>query len=70
MFQTDEVGRHIITATNDILVKPALVGRDLPDYSLGPVETFLRDALATGSTIAAASGARAPAVVAIASTRS
>ncbi|HEX7679298.1 MAG TPA: transaldolase, partial [Thermoanaerobaculia bacterium] len=34
VFQADEIGCHIITATNDILKKLDLIGRDLADYSL------------------------------------
>ena len=32
IFQADEIGCHIITVTNDILKKLALVGKDLGDY--------------------------------------
>ena len=53
IFQADEVGCHIITATNDILAKLALVGKDLDDYSLETVEMFRRDAMAAGYTIGA-----------------
>jgi transaldolase len=44
IFQADLVGCHIITATNDILQKLSLVGKDLDDYSLETVEMFHRDA--------------------------
>ncbi len=44
IFQADSVGCHIITATNDLLQKLALVGKDLDDYSLETVEMFHRDA--------------------------
>jgi transaldolase len=44
IFQADMVGCHIITATNDILQRLALVGKDLDDYSLETVEMFHRDA--------------------------
>src|ERR1700675_628813 len=54
IFQADEVGCHIITATNDILAKLTLVGKDLDDYSLETVEMFRRDALAAGYQITAA----------------
>jgi transaldolase len=53
IFQADEIGCHIITATNDILAKMALVGKDLDDYSLETVEMFRRDAMAAGYTIGA-----------------
>jgi transaldolase len=52
VFQADEVGCHIITATNDILAKLALVGKDLDEYSLETVTMFRRDALAAGYEIA------------------
>ncbi|MEO8629753.1 MAG: transaldolase [Betaproteobacteria bacterium] len=52
IFQADEVGCHIITATNDILKKLALVGKNLDRYSLETVEMFYRDAQAAGYDIA------------------
>jgi len=48
IFQADAIGCHIITATNDILKKLALVGKDLSQYSLETVEMFHRDASAAG----------------------
>ena len=48
IFQADSVGCHIITATNDLLQKLALVGKDLDDYSLETVEMFHRDATHAG----------------------
>ena len=53
VFQADAVGCHIITATNDIINKLALVGKDLDKYSLETVEMFYKDAKAAGFTIAA-----------------
>ena len=53
VFQADTVGCHIITATNDILKKLALVDKDLDNYSLETVEMFYKDAKAAGYTIAA-----------------
>jgi transaldolase len=53
VFQADEIGCHIITATNDIIKKLALVGKDLDKYSLETVEMFYKDAKAAGFTIAA-----------------
>jgi transaldolase len=53
IFQADAVGCHIITATNDILKKLALVGKDLDQYSLETVEMFYKDAKAAGYTIKA-----------------
>lgn len=52
IFQADAVGCHIITATNDILKKLSLVGKDLAAYSLETVEMFYKDASAAGFTIA------------------
>jgi transaldolase len=57
VFQADAVGCHIITATNDILKKLALVGKDLGQYSLETVEMFYKDAKAAGYTIAARAAA-------------
>ena len=51
IFQADAVGCHIITATNDILKKLQLVGKDLDAYSLETVEMFYKDAKAAGYTI-------------------
>jgi transaldolase len=48
VFQADAIGCHIITATNDILRKLALVGKDLGDYSLETVQMFRDDALKSG----------------------
>ena len=41
-----------ITATNDILKKLSLVGKDLDRYSLETVEMFYKDAKAAGYAIA------------------
>jgi transaldolase len=49
--QADEIGCHIITATNDILSKLHLLGKDHSEYSLETVEMFHRDATAAGYTI-------------------
>ena len=51
IFQADAVGCHIITATNDILKKLSLVGKDLDAYSLETVEMFHRDASAAQYSI-------------------
>jgi transaldolase len=48
VFQADEIGCDIITATHDILAKLALVGKDLDDYSLDTVRMFFEDARAAG----------------------
>ena len=52
IFQADSVGCHIITATNDILKKLSLVGKDLDQYSLETVQMFYKDAQAAGYKIA------------------
>ena len=51
IFQADSVGCHIITATNDILKKLSLVGKDLEHYSLETVQMFYEDAQAAGYKI-------------------
>jgi transaldolase len=51
VFQADSLGCHIITATNDLLNKISLVGKDLSDYSLETVKMFHTDATASGFTI-------------------
>ncbi len=48
VFQADSVGCHIITATNDILHKLSLVGKDLNEYSLETVKMFREDAVKAG----------------------
>ena len=51
IFQADSVGCHIITATNDILKKLSLVGKDLDVYSLETVQMFRNDAVKAGFSI-------------------
>lgn len=51
VFQADEIGCHVITATNDILKKFELVGYDLESYSLDTVKMFRNDAIAAGYAI-------------------
>lgn len=53
IFQADAIGCHIITATNDILKKLSLVGKDLGAYSLETVDMFYKDASAAGYDIKA-----------------
>ena len=48
IFQADEIGCQIITVTNDILKKLALVGYDLNEYSLDTVKMFYKDAMDAG----------------------
>jgi transaldolase len=51
VFQANDIGCQIITATNDILKKLSLVGKDLTEYSRETVEMFRRDAIAAGYNI-------------------
>ncbi len=48
VFQANQIGCHIITATNDILKKLDLVGYDLNKYSLDTVKMFHSDAVNAG----------------------
>jgi len=48
VFQADAVGCHIITATNNILKKLRLVGKNLHEFSLGTVKMFYNDAQQAG----------------------
>ena len=48
VFQADAIGCHVITVTNDILKKLALVNKDLHDYSLDTVKMFYNDAQQAG----------------------
>ena len=49
--QADEVGCHIITATNDILKKLPLLGKDLSTFSLETVQMFRNDVIEAGFTL-------------------
>lgn len=51
VFQADEVGCHVITATNDILKKVSGIGKDLTQFSLETVKMFHDDARAAGFVI-------------------
>jgi transaldolase len=51
IFQANAIGCHIITVTNDLLAKLALVGKDLDEYSLDTVRMFRRDAVAANYRI-------------------
>jgi transaldolase len=51
IFQANEIGCPIITATNDILSKLSLVGKSLEDYSLDTVKMFSKDASTSGYQI-------------------
>jgi transaldolase len=48
IFHADSIGCHVITVTNDILKKLALVGKNLDDYSLETVKMFADDAIGAG----------------------
>jgi len=52
VIQAEEVGCGIITVTNDIIKKLALIGKDQTAYSLETVKMFYNDASAAGFTIA------------------
>ncbi len=51
VFQADQIGCQIITATNEILAKLELCGRDLTQYSLETVRMFHNDAQTAGYVI-------------------
>jgi transaldolase len=51
IYQANEIGCHIITATNDILQKLVLHDKDLEEYSLETVQMFHRDAQTSGFSI-------------------
>lgn len=48
VYQAESIGCHIITATNDILKKLNLKGKDLTDFSQETVQMFYNDAKAAG----------------------
>jgi transaldolase len=48
IIQANDIGCHIITATNDILKKLPLIGKDLTQYSLETVQLFRNDAVNAG----------------------
>jgi transaldolase len=51
VFQADQVGCHVITATSDVLNKLPLVGKDLTEFSLETVRMFRNDAVAAAYDI-------------------
>lgn len=51
IFHAESAGCHIITATDEVLRKLSLVGKDLEAYSLETVEMFHRDAAEAGYRI-------------------
>ncbi len=48
IFQADSIGCHIITVTNDVLKKLALINKNLEEYSLETVKMFYEDAVKAG----------------------
>lgn len=48
IFQADDVGCHIITATESVLSRLQTVGKDLREYSLETVQMFHNDAARSG----------------------
>jgi transaldolase len=55
VFQADEIGCHVITATADILKKLPLVGKDLHKFSQETVQMFRGDAVKSGYSLPTAS---------------
>jgi transaldolase len=51
VFQADEVGCHVITATADVLKKLFLIGKDLHEFSQETVQMFRNDALKSGYSL-------------------
>ena len=51
VIQADAVSCHIITATDDVLKKLDLIGKDLDEFSLDTVHMFWQDAEKAGYTI-------------------
>jgi transaldolase len=51
VFQADEIGCHVITATTDILKKLPLIGKDLTEFSQETVQMFRRDAVHSGYSL-------------------
>jgi len=51
VFQADEIGCHVITATTDILKKLPLVGKNLHEFSQETVQMFRRDAVKSGYSL-------------------
>jgi transaldolase len=51
VIQADAIGCHVITATNDVLSKLPLIGKDLDEFSLDTVKMFRQDAVTAGYTI-------------------
>ena len=64
VFQANDAGCHVITASSDLLAKLPLVGKDLAEYSLETVKMFRQDAVAAGYGIDVTPKRRVPARVA------
>lgn len=52
LFHAEAVGCHVITITNDLLKKLALVGKDLDDFSHETVKMFYEDGQKAGFSLA------------------
>jgi len=48
VYQADDIGCHIVTATSGILAKLGLAGKDLDEFSLDTVRMFRTDAIGAG----------------------
>ena len=48
IFQADEIGCHIVTATTDLIRKFKFVGKDLEEFSVDTVKMFFDDAQKAG----------------------
>ena len=48
IFQANDIGCHIITATDSVLSKLKVVGKELDEYSLETVKMFYNDAAHSG----------------------
>ena len=51
IFQAEETGCHVITATTDVLKKLSLIGKDLHEFSQETVQMFRRDAVKSGYSL-------------------
>jgi transaldolase len=62
VMQAAEIGCHVITATNDIIKKLSLLGKDLHEFSLETVGMFHHDARAAGYELVDASRQEVPVI--------
>lgn len=51
IFQAEEAGCHVITATADVLKKLSLIGKDLNEFSRETVQMFRDDAVRSGFSL-------------------